>query len=168
MDKSIDKPDLNLDPESINFETLEEFQKVFDKYNQTFIETTKMMNAVQDERDKIVKTLIMLSQSHKTNKKSIDKSNLNLDPESINSETQEEYNKLFDKYNQEFLEKTKIMQTYEEERQKIIKVMKTLYQCHQTKFESSGNKSSNSNPTTTKIHQNDCNDEPPDNIKITI
>ena len=71
----------------------------------------------------------------KTTKKSeqdVSVADPNVDISTLDFESPEEYKRLFDLYNIAFVEKTKMMNSFEEERQKIIDVLKALYQNHRS------------------------------------
>jgi hypothetical protein len=141
--------DLKYDPDSITFETPEEYRRLFEKYNSAFIEKTKMIEMFEDDRQKIVESLKAVYNK------------------SITFETQEKYDSFFEEHNSEFIKQTTMMQKCQEERHKIIEVLKTLYQNHRVKFgPSEDNEKTKSISSNEPIYSTD--DNVPDSIVVTI
>jgi len=92
--------------------------------------------------------------------------NLNLNPQSITFDTPEEYRELFEKYNNAFIERTMIMQALEEERHKVIEMLKALYQSRRVKFRLHENNEKSMTLDNDQIDSTD--DNVPDSIVITI
>lgn len=90
---------------------------------------------------------------------------LNLDPKSVTFETPEEYHRIFEKYNAAFIEKTKMMQALEDDRQKVIEMLKTLYQSHRKKF---GSHEDDEKSINLEEPIDSTDDNVPDSIVVTI
>jgi hypothetical protein len=79
----------------------------------------------------------MVTKAKTTKKSEQDGTNdadLSVDLNNLHFESEDEYRKLFEQYNAAFIQKTQVINSLDEERKKIIEILKVLYENHRMKY----------------------------------
>jgi len=102
---------------NLDFTTEEEYQKIFKKHTNKFIEATKKIHDLENSRKGIIGELKRIQSEYKAG-----------------SSKAEDYEEDFEKNNAKFIEITTTLNDMEKERQETIKILRTIYNKHKEKF----------------------------------